>query len=72
MKLPYGGRRNFRHNISPMKQDPRIPKFYGDSDPKVYLDCEAKVEQIFNVNHVEDQEQVAVVVVGFKDYVMTL
>lgn len=44
-----------------MKQDPRIPKFYGDSDPKVYLDCEAKVKQIFNVNHVEDQKQVALV-----------
>lgn len=37
----------------------------------MYLDWEAKVEQNFKVNNVEDQRQVDLVVVEFKNYVMT-
>ena len=54
-----------RRNPSQEKQTPKIPKFYGGSDPKIFLDWEAKVEQIFNENHVKDQAQVDLVVLGF-------
>ena len=33
-----------RRKPSQEKQTPKIPKFYGGSDPKIFLDCEAKVE----------------------------
>ena len=36
-----------RRNPSQEKQTPKIPKFYGGSDPKIFLDWEAKVDQIF-------------------------
>jgi len=64
-------RGHFRRNPSQEKQTPKIPKFYGGSDPKIFLDWEAKVDQIFNENHVKDQAQVDLVVLGFLDYAMT-
>jgi len=60
-----------RRNPTQEKQTPKIPKFYGGSDPKVFLDWEAKVEQIFNENHVKDQAQVDLVVLGFLEYAST-
>jgi len=69
-----GEARKRRHsgcNPSQEKQTPKIPKFYGGSDPKIFLDWEAKVEQIFNENHVKDQAQVDLVVLGFLDYANT-
>jgi len=60
-----------RRNPSQEKQTPKIPKFYGGSDPKVFLDWEAKVDQIFNENHVKDQTQVDLVVLGFLEYANT-
>ena len=55
-----------KRNLSQEKQTPKIPKFYGGSDPKIFLDWEAKVDQIFNENHVKDQAQVDLVVLGCK------
>jgi len=55
-------------NPSLMKQAPKILKFYGRTDPKAYMDWEAKVEQVFNVNHVKDKTQVDAVVLGFGDH----
>jgi len=60
-----------RRNSSQEKQTPKIPKFYGGSDHKIFLDWEAKVDQIFNENHVEDQAQVDLVVLGFFEYANT-
>jgi len=60
-----------RRNPSQEKQTPKIPNFYGGSDPKVFLDWEAKVDQIFNENHVKDQAQVDLVVLGFLEYANT-
>ena len=47
------------------KETQKIPKFYGGCDPKIYLDWEAQVEQMFNENHVKDQTQVDLVVLDF-------
>ena len=60
-----------RCNPSQEKQAPKIPKFYGGSDPKIFLDSEAKVKQIFNENHAKDQAQVDLVVLGFSEYANT-
>ena len=60
-----------RRNPSQEKQTPKIPKFYGGSDPKIFLDWEAKVDQIFIENHVKDQAQVDLVVLGFLEYANT-
>ena len=58
-------------NASQEKQTAKIPKFYGGSDPKIFLDWEAKVDQIFIENHVKDQAQVDLVVLGFLEYANT-
>ena len=34
----------------------KVPSFSGDSDPNVYLDWEAKCEQIFDVHGVQDDQ----------------
>jgi len=36
-------REHSRRNPTQEKQAPKIPKFYGGSDPKIFLDCEAKL-----------------------------
>ena len=64
-------RRHSRRNPSKDKQTPKILTFYGGSDPKIILDWEDKVEQIFNENHVKDQAQVDLVVLGFLEYANT-
>ena len=56
---------HFRRKPSQEKQTPKIPKFYGGSDPKIFLDWEAKFDQIFNENYVKDQAQVDLVLLGF-------
>jgi len=47
-----------------------LPSFSGDSDPNVYLGCEAKIEQIFNVYEVEDDQKVKIASIEFVDYAM--
>ena len=47
----------------------KVPSFNGDSDPNVYLDWEAKCEQIFNTYEVEDQK-VKIAALEFVDYAM--
>ena len=36
----------------------KLSSFSGDSDPNVYLGWEAKVEEIFNVYEVEEDQKV--------------
>ena len=60
-----------RCNPLQKKKTQKIPKFYGGSDPKIFLYWEATVEQIFNENHVKDQAQVDLVVLGFLEYANT-
>jgi len=76
----HGGRRR-RHdydgggrcNPIPQRQPPpiKISKFKGENDPNLYIEWEQKVDQIFNIHLVSDQEQVDLVVLEFEDYAMT-
>jgi len=45
----------------------KIPSFNGDSDPNVYLDWEAKCEQIFKVH---DNQRVRIASLEFLDYTL--
>ena len=38
----------------------KVPSFSGDSDPNVYLDWEAKCEQIFYAHRVHDDQKVKI------------
>jgi len=62
-----------RRNQLPQRPPPqiKIPKFKGENDPNIYIEWEQKVDQIFNIHLVSDQEQVDLVVLEFKDYAMT-
>jgi len=50
-----------RHHQQPKKILPfvKLPSSNGDSDPNVYLGWEAKVEQIFNVYKVEEDQRLS-------------
>jgi len=47
-----------------------LPSFSGESDPNVYLGWEAKVEKIFNVHEVQDDQKVKLATLEFLDYGM--
>jgi len=48
----------------------KIPSFSGEGDPNIYLGWEAKVEQIFNVHEVQDDQKVKLASLEFLDYAM--
>jgi len=48
----------------------KLPSFSGDSDPNVYLGWKDKVEQIFNVYEVEEDQKVKLASLKFVDYAM--
>jgi len=48
----------------------KIPSFSGEGDPNIYLGWEAKVEQIFNVHEVQDDQKVKLTSLEFLDYAM--
>ena len=48
----------------------KVPSFSGDSDPNVYLDWEAKCEQIFDVHEVHEDHKVKIASLEFIDYAM--
>ena len=50
----------------------KVPSFSGDSDHNVYLDWEAKCEQIFYVHGVNDDQKVKIASLEFLDYAMKL
>ena len=62
----HGGRRRrhdhdggVRHNIQLLQRQPppiKIPKFKGENDPNLYIEWEQKVDQIFIIHLVSDQE----------------
>jgi len=64
-----GGRRNQLPQRQPLPI--KIPKFKGENDPNLYIEWEQKMDQIFNIHLVGDQEQVDLVVLEFEDYAMT-
>jgi len=54
----------------PYFQTLKVPSFSGDSDPNVYLDWEAKCEQIFKAYEVQGDQKVKVTSLEFIDYAM--
>jgi len=48
----------------------KIHSFSGEGDPNIYLGWEAKVEQIFNVHEVQEDQKVKLVSLEFFDYIM--
>ena len=46
----------------------KIPSFNGDSDPNVYLDWEAKCEQIFDLHKILDEHKYKLATLEFSDY----
>ena len=48
----------------------KLPSFSRESDPNVHLGWEAKVEQIFNVYEVQDDQKVESASLEFLDYVI--
>ena len=48
----------------------KVPNFNGDSGPNVYLDWEAKCEQIFKAYEVEEDQKVKIAALEFVDYAM--
>ena len=48
----------------------KFSSFSGESDPNVYLGWEAKVEQIFNVYEVQEDQKVKLASLEFLDYAM--
>ena len=48
----------------------KIPSFSGEGDPNIYLGWEAKVEQIFNVHEVQEDQKVKLSSLEFLDYAM--
>jgi len=48
----------------------KLPSFNGESDPNVYFGWEAKVEQVFNVYEVEDEQKVKLASLEFLNYAM--
>ena len=64
--------REQRHHQEAKPQVPfvKVPSFSGDSDPNVYLDWEAKCEQIFYVHEVNDDQKEKIASLEFIDYAM--
>ena len=48
----------------------KLPSFNGDSDPNIYLDWEAKCEQIFDLHGVQDEHKYKLATLEFCDYAM--
>ena len=66
--------RRHQHQHQQKKSIPfvKLPSFIGDSDPNIYLGCEAKVEKMFNVYEVEEDQKVKLTSLEFEDYAMQL
>ena len=64
--------REQRHHQEAKPQLPfvKVPSFSGDSDPNMYLDWEAKCEQIFKAYEVNDDQKVKIASLQFIYYAM--
>ncbi|XP_068476952.1 uncharacterized protein [Phaseolus vulgaris] len=73
---PHSNERNHHRDQRPHQESKlqvpfvKVPSFNGDSDPNVYLDWEAKCEQIFNTYEVEEDQKVKIATLEFVDYAM--
>ena len=48
----------------------KLTSFSGESDPNIYLGWEAKVEKIFNVYEIQEDQKVKLSSLEFLDYAM--
>jgi len=48
----------------------KIPNFSGEGDPNIYLGWEAKVEHIFTIHEVEEDQKVKLASLEYLDYAM--
>ena len=64
--------REQRHHqeVKPQLPFVKVPSFSGDSDPNMYLDWEAKCEQICKAYEVNDDQKVKIASLEFIDYAM--
>jgi len=67
----FGERRQHQHHPS-KKYFPyvKLPSFSGKSNPNIYLGWESKVEQIFNVHDVQEDQKVKLASLEFLDYAL--
>ena len=66
----YHREQRHHHEAKPQFPFVKVPSFSGDSDPNVYLDWEAKCEQIFQAYEVNDDQKVKIASLEFLDYAM--
>jgi len=66
----FEARRQHHHQAKKSIPFVKLPSFNGDSDLNLYLGWEAKVDQIFNVYEVEEDQKVKLVSLEFEDYAM--
>jgi len=59
-----------QHVAKPYLPFVKLPSFSGEGDPNVYLDWKAKVEQIFNVHEIQNDQRVRLASLEFLDYAM--
>jgi len=64
--------RDQRHHQEAKPQVPfvKVHSFSGDSDPNLYLEWEAKCEQIFKAYEVDEDHKVKITSLEFIDYAM--
>ena len=48
----------------------KIPKFLGTYDLEAYLDCEMKVDQIFNCNNFSEEKKMQLASLEFEGYAL--
>ena len=66
----YVERRHQHHPSKPSFPYVKLPSFRRESNPNIYLRWEAKVEQIFNVYEIQEDQKVKLAFLGFLDYAM--
>ena len=46
----------------------KIPSFQGKNDPKAYLECEKKVDLIFECHNYSEEKNVKLAIIEFTNY----
>jgi len=68
-RMPHADDRHLQHqHQKPSFPLVKLPSFNGDTDPDLFLGWEAKVDQIFNVYEVDEDENVKLASLEFVDY----
>ena len=68
MEIPNFDARHHQHQPQYCFDFVKLPSFSGSNDPSLYLDWEAKVEHLFNVYKVTEDQKVRLATLVFLDY----